>query len=157
LSATGASGVRRPEPPTSEVSEPFWAATRERRYLVQWCTQCSRPIFYPREVCPSCLSDTWLTWRESNGRGVIYAFSVQHRAANPAMAERVPYVVALVELQAGDAGATVRVMSNVVNCDPSSVEIGQAVLLTWEPLSDGRHLPQFEPAGAQDDDQTRGR
>lgn len=147
MSATGAPAGRRLEPPASEVSEPFWAATRERRYLVQWCTRCSRPIFYPRVVCPSCLSDAGLSWRESSGKGTVYAFSVQHRPANPTMAERVPYVVALVDLQAGDDAAAVRVMSNVVNCDHSSVEIGQAVSLTWEPLSDGRNLPQFEPVG----------
>jgi len=37
------------------------------------------------------------------------------------------------------------VMSNVVNCDPQSIRVGDAVSLTWEELSDGRHLPQFEP------------
>ena len=139
------------EPPTTEVTEPFWAATREHRYLVQWCTACDRPIFYPREVCPACLSDEALTWRESSGAGTVYAFSVQHRPANPTMAARVPYVVALVELDAGAGGgagsdgATVRVMSNVIGCDPSEVTVGLPVALTWEPLSDGRNLPQFQP------------
>ena len=134
------------EPPTSDITEPFWAATRARRYLVQWCTSCDRPIFYPREACPSCLSSESLTWRESNGTGTVYAASVQHRPANPTMAERVPYVVALVELDAGGGDATVRVMSNVVGCDPAAVDVGQRVSLTWEPMSDGRNLPQFEPS-----------
>jgi hypothetical protein len=40
-------------------------------------------------------------------------------------------------------------MSNVVNCDPLTVQVGDAVTLTWEELSDGRHLPQFEPGGKQ--------
>jgi uncharacterized OB-fold protein len=134
------------EPSSSELTEPFWDATRQRRYLVQWCTACGHPIFYPREVCPTCLSSASLTWRESNGTGTVYAVSVQHRPGNPTMAGRVPYTVALVELDAGGDRSTVRVMSNVVNCDPLGVTVGQEVVLAWEPLSDGRNLPVFEPA-----------
>jgi uncharacterized OB-fold protein len=70
--------------------------------------------------------------------------SVQYRPANPTMADRVPYAVALVEVDAGQ-GRTVRVMSNIVNCDPETVAIGDAVTLTWEELGDGRNLPLFEP------------
>ena len=87
---------------------------------MQWCTACSTPIFYPREVCPSCLSSDTLEWKESSGTATVHAVSVQHRPANPAMTDRVPYVVALVELDAGADGATIRVMSNVVNCPPDA-------------------------------------
>ena len=139
--------MARLEPTTTDATEPFWDATRERRYLVQWCTACNKPIFYPREVCPSCLSAESLEWRPSSGKGTVYAVSVQHRPANPTMADRVPYAVALIELNAGDGGHTVRVMSNVVNCDPLTVNVGDPVTLTWEPLSDGRNLPVFEPEG----------
>lgn len=145
-SAAAPGAATRLEPPSTALTKPFWDATRDHRYLVQWCGSCEQPIFYPREVCPACLSAESLTWRESSGRGAVYAASVQHRPANPTMAERVPYVVALVELDAGQEGATVRVMSNVVGCNPSTVSIGLPVSLTWEPLSDGRNLPQFQPA-----------
>jgi uncharacterized OB-fold protein len=137
--------MARIEPTATEVTDAFWDATRERRYFVQWCGACGTPIFYPREVCPQCLSADSLEWRQSSGAATVYAASVQHRPANPTMADRVPYVVALVELDAGDGAHTVRVMSNVVNCDPQSVRVGDAVSLTWEELSDGRNLPLFEP------------
>jgi uncharacterized OB-fold protein len=51
-----------------------------------------------------------------------------------------PYVVALVELEEGP-----RLMTNVVGCDPEAVSVGMPVHVTWEELSDGRHLPLFEP------------
>ena len=86
--------MNRLEPTPTEVSDPFWDATREQRYLVQWCTACATPIFYPREVCPSCLSAESLEWRPSSGKGTVYAVSVQHRPGNPMMANRVPYAVA---------------------------------------------------------------
>lgn len=132
------------EPPTSELTDPFWDATRERTYLVQWCTTCDEPIFYPREVCPHCLTAETLAWRPSSGTGVVHAVSVQHRPANPAMADRVPYLVVLVDLDAGAGDRTIRVMSNVVGDDALTVRVGDPVTLTWEPLTDGRNLPQFE-------------
>jgi uncharacterized OB-fold protein len=129
------------EPPVGEASEAFWEATKEKKFLVQRCDACDQAIFYPREVCPTCLSSDSLSWRESTGAGTIYAASVQEKPANPMMADRVPYVVALVELEDG-----IRLMSNVVNCPPYDASVGKAVKLTWEELSDGRNLPQFELA-----------
>jgi len=48
--------------------------------------------------------------------------------------------VALVDLEEG-----VRIMSNVVGAAPEEVKVGMPVTVTWEQLSDGRHLPLFEP------------
>lgn len=129
----------RMEPPVSEVTEPFWQATRNRQLLLQWCTVCDEVIFYPREACPRCLG-TSLQWRPASGRGVVYAVSVQHKPAYPSLADRVPYAVALIDLEEG-----VRMMSNVVGCAVDDIVIGQAVEVRWEALSDGRHLPQFQP------------
>jgi len=58
------------------------------------------------------------------------------------MADRVPYVLALVDLDEG-----VRMATNVVGCDPDDVAVGMAVRVDWEALSDGRNLPVFSPAG----------
>jgi uncharacterized OB-fold protein len=38
-------------------------------------------------------------------------------------------------------------MTNVVGCPPDEVAVGMPVQVTWEELSDGRNLPQFEPRG----------
>jgi uncharacterized OB-fold protein len=51
-------------------------------------------------------------------------------------------VVALVQLDEG-----VRLLSNIVGYPPDRVAVGDRVLVAWEPLSDGRRLPLFEPAG----------
>jgi uncharacterized OB-fold protein len=130
------------EPRASELSLPFWDATRDERLLVQWCTTCDSAIFYPREACPHCLG-TDLTWREAAGDATVYAVSIQHAPGNPTMIDRVPYVVALVELPEG-----IRMMTNIVTDDPTSVHVGDRVTVCWESLSDGRKLPQFEPVDA---------
>ena len=129
----------RAEPPVTPEAEAYWDATRDKRLVLPWCKECDRPFWYPRPVCPACLSPN-VEWREASGRGEVYAVSVMHRPGNPTMQSRVPYAVALVELEEG-----VRVMTNIVGVDPGEVKIGMPVSVTWEPLSDGRHLPLFEP------------
>jgi len=128
------------EPPVSEVSAPFWDATREKRLVVQWCRPCDRAVFYPRETCPGCLG-TDLEWRECSGRGTLYTFTVNHLSPNPTGGEG-PFPVALVELDEG-----FRMMSNIVDCPLEDLAVGMALAVSWEPLSDGRHYPLFAPAG----------
>ena len=132
------SSPRPVEPPVGEASAPFWEATRAKRLVVQWCTACERPNFYPREVCPVCLGSS-LEWRDSQGRGRIDAFTVEHRP-QPSFADE-PYVIALVDLADG-----VRMMTNIVGCRPEEVRVGMEVVVSWEPLTDGRNLAVFGPA-----------
>ena len=141
----GVAPLRR-EPPVSPESAPFWEATRRGVFLLQWCTQCDEPVFYPRAACPRCGPPAaGLTWREASGRATVHAAVVEHRpdAAGAAFSGGQPYCVALVDLEEG-----VRMMTNVVGCAPDDVSAGMAVTLTWEPLSDGRQLPLFEPVPA---------
>jgi uncharacterized OB-fold protein len=119
-------------PAPTEITQPYWDATREQRLLLQWCPACDHGIYYPRIACPDCGSRE-LEWRVSAGRGEVYAASTHFGADEP-------YVVALITLDEG-----VRVLSNVVNTDPDAVKVGQRVQVAWLPLEDGRALPQFEP------------
>ena len=137
---TAPSGNRRFEPPVGPASEPFWDATRDRRLVVQWCLDCDRAVFYPRERCPGCLGSR-LEWRECTGAGTLYSFTVNHLSPDPAGREG-PFAVALVELAEGH-----RMMSNMVGVAPGDLSVGMAVRVTWEPLPDGRHYPLFEPTG----------
>jgi len=129
-------------PPETPASEPFWAATRDRRLVLQWCTACDAPIHFPREACPTCLGDA-LEFRDAIGVGTVYAVSVMPKPGNPTMAGRGAYAVALVDLAEGT-----RFYSNVIVDDPSTVSVGQSVKVAWEPLADGRHLPVFVPDDA---------
>jgi uncharacterized protein len=110
------------EPPIGPDSGPFWEATREGRFLLQWCTACARAVFYPRAFCPHCADGT--------------------EAVGAAFSGGQPFSVALIDLEEG-----VRMLSNVVGCPPEAVHCGMAVVVAWEPLSDGRQLPLFRPAG----------
>lgn len=113
---------------------PFWEAAAQGRFVVKTCRNCERPHWYPRIVCPHCRS-TDLEWREASGRGTVYSYSVMRRAETP-------YVVAYVRL---DEGTTL--LTNLVDCDPDSVRIGQAVSVRFRQAPDGRSMPVFAPAG----------
>jgi hypothetical protein len=130
----------RMEPPEDPELKTFWDGTREQRLLIPHCRSCGRAFWYPRTTCPHCLSED-LEWTASAGTGEIHAVSV--------MARGTPYAVVLVDLDApsGSGEQRVRLMSNTVNVDPSDVHVGMRVRLTWEALSDGRHLWLFEPGG----------
>ena len=131
--------VTRMEPPVLEEGAAFWAATEQRELVLPWCTECEQPFWYPRPACPRCLG-TNISWRAASGQGEIYAVTVVHRAQNPLRAARAPYAVALVDLAEG-----VRMMTNIVGLDADRVRVGMPVQVTWEALSDGRHLPLFQP------------
>ena len=77
---------------------------------------------------------------ESPGVGTIYTFTVIRRAPLPAFAARVPYVLAFVDLDEG-----VRLVTNIVDCDPQSVRIGQRVRARFEAIDDEHTVVLFAP------------
>jgi uncharacterized protein len=127
------------EPPVTEAGAPFWDASRERRFILPHSPVTGRAMWFPREVDPTA-PDRPVEWREASGAGVVHAASVHHKPGPGRDPADGPYVVALIDLDEG-----VRMLSNVVGCDPDDVVVGMRVRLTWRPLSDGRHLPQFTP------------
>ncbi len=92
-------------------------------------------------MCPVCQA-TETRWIESTGRGTVYSWLVVHHPVNPVLADQVPYVVAMIDLEEG-----VRVVGNVEGCDPDSVAAGTRVELFFEDHEDGMRIPNFRAAG----------
>lgn len=129
----------RPLPKPDHDSEQYWAAARRHELVLQQCEACAKFRFYPRSVCPNCLSDRF-QWKHASGRGSVYSFTIIHRPPLPAFRNRVPYVLALIELEEG-----VRMMTNIVECHPADVYIGMPVKVTFEDVTEEITLPQFKP------------
>ena len=135
----------RPLPIPDPVTRPFWESLKAHAIRLQRCGACHRFVFYPRPLCPACFSDQ-LVWTPVSGRGVVHAFTIPHRHGNPAFASRVPYVVALVELDEG-----VRMLSNLVDVDPTpqAVSVGLPVEIVYDDVTPEITLPRFRPRPAR--------
>ena len=120
-------------------SAPFWAGTREGKFLIRHCRACHRHHFYPRHACPDCWSDD-CEWRAASGKGRLYSYTVIHHNDMLPFREMLPYIVALIDLEEG-----VRVTSNIVECTPEVVHVGMPVEVVYEPIDDEITLPQFRP------------
>lgn len=83
-------------------------------------------------------------WVELPGTGTIYTYTVVRHPLAPSLAEVVPYVTAVVELD-GTTGAGSRMLVNVVDCNPETVAIGDRVRVKWDRVSDTLALPRFAP------------
>jgi uncharacterized OB-fold protein len=129
----------RPAPEITGHAAPFWAAARDHRLVVQHCPACGQYQHYPRPWCTNCLNEA-LEFVASSGEGTIYTFTVIRRSAHPAFAARVPYVLAFVDLDEG-----VRLVSNIVDCDPGTVRIGQRVRVRFEDVDDAHTVVLFAP------------
>ena len=130
-----------PLPVPDPLTRPFWESLRAHAIQLQRCGDCARFIYYPRAVCPSCLSDD-LAWTPVTGRGVVHAFTIPSRHPTPAFGADVPYVVALIEL---DEGA--RILSNLVDVEPrpEAVKIGMPVEIVYDDVTEEITLPRFRP------------
>jgi uncharacterized protein len=129
----------KPLPRPYQDTEPYWEAAKEKRLVLQQCKDCGKHQFYPRGVCSHCLGSA-LDWVEARGRGKVHTFTVCHRAPHPGFAGQVPFVIAVIELDEG-----VRMMTNIVGCDPKTVRIDMPVKVTFEEATPEVTLPQFTP------------
>jgi uncharacterized OB-fold protein len=74
-----------------------------------------------------------------SGRGYVTSFTVNHKQWVPGLP--VPYVLALVSIAEQD---DVRLVTNIVNCDPNTVTMGMPLKVLFE-QSEDVWIPLFEP------------
>jgi len=112
-------------------TKPFWDACAAGKLVLPRCKDTGKFIWYPRAISPWTLGP--VEWVEVSGKGTVYTFSMMRGTP--------PYCIAYVELAEGP-----RMMTNIVDCDPASVKIGQAVKVKFVPSEGGPPLPFFAPA-----------
>jgi uncharacterized OB-fold protein len=127
-----------PVPAVNPDTAPYWEAASQDRLVMQRCGGCGKLRFYPRHLCPDCWSDA-TEWVEVSGHGRVHSYTVMQRAPSPAFMDRVPYVVALIDLEEGP-----RMMANIVGADALDVAIGDSVSVCFEERGGGFKVPQFQ-------------
>lgn len=127
-----------PLPRPSDLTSPHWDGCRDGELKVQRCQDCNAYVFIPQDHCTSCFSDR-LEWVTSSGKGQVYSYTVIHRPQR--LEFEVPYAVAIIELEEGW-----HMLSNIVDCDFDSIEVGMPVEVTYRKMSDEITLPMFTRA-----------
>ena len=131
-----------PVPRPSPASLPVWEAARERRLVIQRSKNTGQFVFYPREVSPFGPSDE-LEWVQVSGRGKVFAFTIAREPTAAHFAAKVPYVIAIVELDEGP-----HMTANILDCPVEAVSIGMPVEAAFIDISPERTLVQFRPEHA---------
>ncbi|HEY3063726.1 MAG TPA: Zn-ribbon domain-containing OB-fold protein [Chloroflexota bacterium] len=126
-------------PGITPLTKPYWQGAQQGELLIQRCDQCSHQWHPPLPLCPACHSSA-ITWVPVSGRGHVYSYTVVYHATHVAMADKIPYISALIQLDEGP-----RVLTNLRNCPAEQAHVGMPVRLIFEPLTDEITLPQFEP------------
>jgi len=129
----------KPLPRIDEESKGFWEACQRHELYIQRCRACGAARYYPRALCPHCLSND-TEWVLSSGKGTVYTYTVTQQNQAPGFRDSLPYVLAYVELEEG-----VRMLTNIVGCEPGAVRIGLPVEVSFDDVTPEMTLPKFKP------------
>lgn len=129
-----------PVPKPTPETKPFWDATKQHTLKIQRCDDCAQHYFYPRPLCPHCLSRN-VVWVAVSGRGKLHSFVINHRAPRGFPAAG-PFIIGIVELDEG-----VKMMSNIVGIepDPKLLRCDMPVEVVFEDITAEITLPKFKP------------
>lgn len=133
--------VTRPLPELSVLSEPFWAAARERRLVIQRCLGCDTYRFPPEIACSHCGSGDF-EWSAVSGRATLYTWTVAHPPLLPFFRERAPWPIAVVQLEEGP-----RMVTNIIGVPVNGHEIGMPLAVDFEDVEGDITLVVFRRAG----------
>ena len=141
---TAVQSSQRPLPSPTSDSMPFWQGASEGLLRIQRCLACGTHRFPPGNRCPQCWTNEY-EWVTAKGEGTLFTFTVMRRAYHPGLIGAVPYVVGVVELAEG-----VRLITNIVDCEPDHVIVGMPVRVTFTELQPDMSIPTFAPARRTD-------
>ena len=91
------------DPFADDLTQPFWDAAAEGRLSAPQCTVCGTFVLPPQPFCFACQSQAF-EWVDLPGTGTIYTYTVVRHPLAPQLADVVPYVSGVIELD-GTQGA----------------------------------------------------
>ena len=129
-----------PAPERDALNTPYWEGLAQGALSFQRCSACGHAWLPARGECPNCLGDQW-AWEKAGGGARLISWVVYHVTFHPSFAKRLPYNVAIVELDEGP-----RLISNVVGvADTKGLKLDQRLRLVIED-ENGTAVPRFKPS-----------
>ena len=116
----------------------FWEGAKQNKLFIQQSTKSKKYFFYSRSFSGVEANEPY-EWEEASGKGIIYSFTISNIAGGSEFyINKTPYIIGIILLEEG-----VRLMSNIVDCDHSSVEIGKKVKVVFKKLNEDIIFPCF--------------
>lgn len=128
----------KPLPAITDLNRDYFEGCALGELRLRRCLRCDARFRFAHSWCPRCWSAD-LGWDRAGGQGRVSHFSIVHQAPYEAFEDDAPYVIALVDLDEG-----VRMMTNIIGCDPRQVYVGMDVQVHFEPRG-AVTLPMFRP------------
>ncbi|HEY5078177.1 MAG TPA: OB-fold domain-containing protein [Acidimicrobiia bacterium] len=126
--------------PTHEDRE-YWEGAGRGELRIQRCTSCGRHQHYARMLCSHCGKQT-VGWVTASGTGTLYSFTVIRQNGVPPFNDRVPFVVATVDLDEDGA----RLIAAMPTLDPADARVGMRVRAAFRAAGDELGFVDFVPA-----------
>ena len=131
---------QRPLPEITPLTEPFWAAAKAKKLVLQKCAKCDEYQFPPELACTHCGSPD-IDWVEVSGRASLYSWTVAHPPMLPYFQQRSPWPVVAVQLEEGP-----RMISNIAETLVDEYEVGMPLVVDFEDVSEEVTLVVFRRA-----------
>ncbi|CQD20750.1 3-ketoacyl-CoA thiolase [Mycobacterium lentiflavum] len=128
----------RPLPLVTMENEFFWTSGADGKLRLQECKACKSLIHPPAPVCRYCRSLD-IGVRAVSGQATLAGFTINERFSLPGLVA--PYVIAQVAIA---EDPRVRLTTNIVDCEPDQLELGQQVEVVFEQVEDV-WFPLFRP------------
>ena len=122
----------------SPEEEFFWKSGADGKLRFMTCKSCNRFHHPPLPHCPYC-QHRELEPRAVSGRATVATFTINYQPFIPGFDP--PYAIAIVEIE---EDPTVRLTTNIIDCDLDSIEIGMDVHVVFEENGDW-YIPLFTP------------
>ena len=123
-------------PPITEANRAFWEGTLAGELRLQYGD--SGTPRYPESPVDPVTLDANFEWRKVSGRATLWSWIVMYQKYFPAFADKVPYLVAFVQLDEGPY-----MISTIVD-PPEQLECGMPLEVVFERVAQDRVIPKFK-------------
>jgi uncharacterized OB-fold protein len=126
-------------PEETPLTAPYWATARAGRVALQRCVDCGLLWHPPSPTCPADPMHD-VEWVDASGRASLVTYTSVRHAAHAAVADRLPYLVALVRLVEGPT-----LVCSLADVDEADLVRGMDVQLGLGSTPGGLELPVARP------------
>jgi uncharacterized OB-fold protein len=127
----------KPLPALEGLAGEFYGFCKRGELRFQRCGGCDAWRHVPREMCAQCGSFDW-SWERASGKGTVFTWTTAARPLHPGFKDAAPYAPVVVEMEEG-----VRLLSELTDCTPEDLEIGMAVEVVFDAVTEDVSLPKF--------------